>query len=82
MNVAADTQLQLAEETLRLLDARDYPAAVISAVTHLDALLREALEKDETLPGRAYAHEPKLILLHGASSWSEAIIHESTSGFE
>jgi|LakMenEpi03Aug12_release.lakeMendotaPanAssembly.Ray.scaffolds.fasta_scaffold3821803_1 hypothetical protein len=48
----------MAEETLRLLGARDYPAAVISAVTHLDALLREALEKDETLPGRAYAADP------------------------
>lgn len=58
VTVAADTQLRLAEETLRLLDALDYSAAVLSAVTHLDALLREALEKDEPLPVRAYALDP------------------------
>ncbi len=56
--VAADIQPRLADETLRLLGARDYPAVVISAVTHLDALLRAALEKDEPLPVPAYALDP------------------------
>jgi uncharacterized protein YutE (UPF0331/DUF86 family) len=57
-SVAADIQPRLAEEPLRLLSAREYRAAVISAVTHLESLLRTALEKDERLPGRAYSLGP------------------------
>jgi uncharacterized protein YutE (UPF0331/DUF86 family) len=57
-SVAADIQPRLAEEPLRLLSAREYRAAVISAVTHLESLLRAALEKDERLPGRAYSLGP------------------------
>ena len=43
--VAADIQPRLAEEPLRLLGVREYCAAVISAITHLESLLRAALEK-------------------------------------
>lgn len=53
--VAADIQPRLAEEPLRLLGVREYRAAVISAITHLEAMLRAALEKEEKLPGRAYS---------------------------
>lgn len=56
--VAADIQPRLAEEPLRLLSAREFRAAVISAVTHLESLLRAALEKVERLPGRAYSLGP------------------------
>jgi len=56
--VAADIQPRLAEEPLRLLAAREYRAAVISAVTHLESLLRTALEKEERLPGRANSLGP------------------------
>jgi hypothetical protein len=56
--VAADIQPLLAEEPLRLLAAREYRAAVISAVTHLESLLRSALEKEERRPGRAYSLGP------------------------
>lgn len=56
--VAADIQPRLAEEPPRLLAAREYRAAVISAVTHLESLLRSALEKEERLPGRAYSLGP------------------------
>jgi len=57
-SVAADIQPRLAEEPLRLLSAREYRAAVISAVTHLESLLRTGIEKDERLPGRAYSLGP------------------------
>lgn len=50
--VAEDIQPQLAEEPLRLLEARQYRAAVVSAVTHLEAVFRSALEKDEKALGR------------------------------
>ncbi|WP_443147732.1 SIR2 family protein [Nitrospira sp.] len=53
--VAADIQPRLAEEPLRLLGAHEYRAAVTSAITHLESLLRTALEKEENLLGRAYA---------------------------
>lgn len=56
--VAADIQPRLAEEPLRLLGVREYRAAVTSAITHLESLLRAALEKEEKLPGRAYALGP------------------------
>ena len=61
-SVAMDIQPRLAEEPLRLLSAREYRAAVISAVTHLESLLRAALEKDERLPGRAYSLGPLAVL--------------------
>lgn len=57
-SVAAEIQPRLAEEPLRLLEAREYRASVISAVTHLESQLRSALEKDENLPGRAYSLGP------------------------
>jgi len=53
--IAAAIQPRLAEEPLRLLGAKEYRAAVISAITHLESLLRRALERDEPLPGRAYS---------------------------
>jgi hypothetical protein len=56
--VAAELRPQLAEEPLRLLHAREYRAAVISAITHLESTLRSALEQQERLPGRAYALGP------------------------
>jgi hypothetical protein len=56
--VAADIQPRLAEEPLRLLSVREYRAAVISGIIHLESLLRAALEKDEKLPGRAYSLGP------------------------
>ena len=56
--VAADIQPRLDEEPLRLLGVREYRAAVTSAITHLESLLRTALEKEEKLPGRAYALGP------------------------
>jgi hypothetical protein len=56
--VVADIQPLLAEEPLRLLVAREYRAAVISAITHLESLLRSALEKEERLLGRAYSLGP------------------------
>lgn len=56
--VAADIQPRLAEEPLRLLGVRQYRAAVTSAITHLESLLRAALEKEERLPGRAYSLGP------------------------
>lgn len=56
--VAADIQPLLSGEPLRLLAVREYRAAVISAVTHLESLLRSALEKEERLPGRAYSLGP------------------------
>lgn len=56
--VAADIEPQLAEEPLRLLSVREYRAAVISAITHLESLLRTGLEKEEKLPGRAYSLGP------------------------
>jgi len=56
--VAAELQPQLAEEPLRLLGAKEYRAAVISAITHLESVLRTTLEREERLPGRAYALGP------------------------
>jgi len=56
--VASDIEPRLAEEPLRLLRVREYRAAVISAITHLESLLRTALEKQERLPGRAYSLGP------------------------
>jgi len=53
--VAADIQPRLAEEPLRLLSVREYRAAVTSAITHLEAVLRAVLEEGERLPGRAYS---------------------------
>lgn len=53
--VAADIRPRLSEEPLRLLGIREYRAAVTSAITYLEALLRTALEKEEKLPGRAYS---------------------------
>lgn len=56
--VATDIEPQLAEEPLRLLTVREYRAAVISAMTQLESLLRTSLEKDEKLLGRAYSIGP------------------------
>ena len=56
--VAADIRPRLAEEPLRLLEVREYRAAVISAITHLESLLRRALDKEEKLAGRAYSLRP------------------------
>jgi hypothetical protein len=56
--VAADIEPRLAEEPLRLLGVREYRAAVISAITHLESLLRTAIDKEERLPGRAYSLGP------------------------
>ena len=54
-NVASRIQPVLQEEPARLLGAREYRAAVMSAMALLEATLRSALEKSERLPGRAYS---------------------------
>lgn len=54
-NVVDEIRPALDDEPLRLLDAREYRAAVISAVTRLESLLRSLLEREEPLPGRAYS---------------------------
>lgn len=56
--VASEIQPRLAEEPQRLLGAREYRAAVISSITHLESLLRGTLEREERLPGRAYSLGP------------------------
>lgn len=56
--IAAEIQPRLEAEPLRLLEAREYRAAVISAMTHLESLLRSALDKEERFPGRAYSMRP------------------------
>jgi hypothetical protein len=53
--VAAEIQPILAGEPLRLLATLEYRAAVTSAVTLLESVLRSALEKEERLRGRAYS---------------------------
>jgi hypothetical protein len=53
--VADEIRPALEEEPLRLLNAREYRAAVIAAITHLESFLRLVLEKEEPLPGRAYS---------------------------
>ena len=82
MTGAADTQLRLEEETLRLLGARAYPAVVISAVTHLDALHRSALENDEQLPGRAYALDPLADLAAGSKLQAQSDHLRICGGYE
>jgi hypothetical protein len=56
--VADEIRPALEEEPLRLLNAREYRAAVIAAITHLESFLRLLLEKEEPLPGRAYSLGP------------------------
>jgi hypothetical protein len=56
--VAEEINPALADEPLRLLNAKEHRAAVVSAITLLESVLRSVLERKEPLPGRAHSIGP------------------------